>query len=53
MYLHCLKVAILVVLAKFERGQVRAGKLYLCLLNSGGGGLNRGSGADEEGNNNK
>ena len=53
MYLHCLKVAISVVLAKFEQGQVRAGKLYLCLLNSGGGGLNRGSGADEEGNNNQ
>ena len=27
MYLHCLKVAILVVLAKFEQGQVRAGKI--------------------------
>ena len=47
MYFHCLKVAILVVLAKFEIGQVRAGKLYLCLLNSGGGGLSRGSGVDE------
>ena len=51
MYLHCLKTAISVVLANFELGQVRAGKLYLCLLNSGGGGLNRGSGVDEEGNN--
>ena len=27
MYLHCLKVAISVVLAKFEQGQVRAGEI--------------------------
>ena len=41
MSLRFLNVAILVVLANFIGGQVRAGKWYLCFLKSGGGGLVR------------
>ena len=47
MSLRFLNVAILVVLANFIGGQVRAGEMYFCFLKSGVGGLSRDSRGDE------
>ena len=47
------KLAILVVFANFEAGQVRAGKLYFWILKRGVGGLSKGSGGDGVGNKSK